>query len=690
MRKKLTDIINKKFNFLAFRIGFLVYFSGLFCCFFVLKIWLSYTELQLLMSNQKLLSQFILSGDQTNLDFLMSSLAKTQNWTEALVYDLNNVILSSYPETSKRGKNLAQQCEMTFAITRDLTVDGYICWNKSFARVEYLILIAIAFILTLVFIFQYIIQNKIKNIIENHSNRLSKLSEAILKEIEIDNTIKIETYEEENLFEGISNNLKNLKKLQETESLLKTQEAISLLARQVAHDIRSPLAALNTIATSIENLSNEKTQILKHSIQRVNDIANDLLNRSLNLKNAHELNKNCELETRLLFPIVDSIISEKRIQFNYKINIELVFFSSNEFSLFGKIHEIELKRIISNLINNSFEAIGTRKGVIKINLFSTGDSLQIDIEDDGPGIEESIINRLGHEEISFGKNTSESGSGLGIFHAKSALEKMNGKLSISSFAGFGTKISLLLPNCNKPKWFLDKLLVKNNSVVLICDDDYSIHTLWKDKFINFKNIRVSFFSSLAELSESVDFLKLQNQEFTLLIDFEFSNNKSSGIDFIILNKLEDSSILVTSHFEEPNIIKACNLRNIKIIPKYICSLIPLIILEETDVQSIYYDIILLDNEKLQEMVWSLAAKEKNKSFKYFSCSSELFYSLKLISFSSTFYIDSDLGENIRGEEVAAKIYDLGFKNIFLCTGSDPVLFKDLPFLKGVIDKNPVF
>ena len=58
---------------------------------------------------------------------------------------------------------------------------------------------------------------------------------------------------------------------------LEKASALGEMARQVAHDIRSPLSALNTVVGSLESLPEERRQLIRGAAQRINDIANSLL-----------------------------------------------------------------------------------------------------------------------------------------------------------------------------------------------------------------------------------------------------------------------------------------------------------------------------------------------------------------------------------------------------------------------------
>jgi HAMP domain-containing protein len=59
------------------------------------------------------------------------------------------------------------------------------------------------------------------------------------------------------------------------------QKSLADLAEHVAHDIRSPLAALNVASSLIKDLPQEQRQMIQASIERISQIADDLLEKSL-------------------------------------------------------------------------------------------------------------------------------------------------------------------------------------------------------------------------------------------------------------------------------------------------------------------------------------------------------------------------------------------------------------------------
>ncbi len=67
------------------------------------------------------------------------------------------------------------------------------------------------------------------------------------------------------------------------------------------------------------------------------------------------------------------------------------------------------------------------------------------VSDNGKGIPSHILARLGEHGISYGKKGTESGSGLGIYHAKKTVEEWGGKFEVRSREGIGTAIEIKLP-----------------------------------------------------------------------------------------------------------------------------------------------------------------------------------------------------------------------------------------------------
>jgi hypothetical protein len=86
----------------------------------------------------------------------------------------------------------------------------------------------------------------------------------------------------------------------------------------------------------------------------------------------------------------------------------------------------------------------------------------------------------------------------------------------------------------------------------------------------------------------------------------------------------------------------------------------------------------------------MVAEEKNKRFLYCSNADDFFKQFQSFDLSCPIYVDSNLGNGIKGEEISKKISELGFKNVNICTGYQAYEFPTMPWVKSIIGKDPVF
>jgi len=459
------------------------------------------------------------------------------------------------------------------------------------------------------------------------------------------------------------------------------------IASQVSHDIRSPLAALDMAIKDIGELPEETRLIIRHSVSRIRDIANNLLskNRNQNTTN-NEAPPEQKIETVLLSSLIESLVSEKRMQFRSKLGIQINFDLNEEsYGLFAKVEARELKRIISNLINNSVEAFED-DGEIKLTLKSLNDQIEIQVKDNGKGIPPEVLKKLGQKGESFGK---KEGNGLGLYHARTTLESWGGGLKFESMVGAGTSITVTLSKTTAPIWFVEKLQLGIGSRVVVIDDDSSIHQIWDRRFgsaqLVHSKIEIIHLSNptLAKewFAENKD-----TRETQYLVDFEFLGSKTNGLELIKDLQIEKQAYLVTSRYEEEDILKKCLQEKINLIPKNLAGFITIATQEPLRQTS-----ILLDDDELMRLCWKSSAKKKGILLETFTTAEELLTNIHLYHNESTFYIDAELGEGKKsGLEVAKELFEKGFSNIYIETGHEPERFKDAKWIKGVLGKSPVF
>lgn len=470
-------------------------------------------------------------------------------------------------------------------------------------------------------------------------------------------------------------------------------QIVSEMAAQVAHDIRSPLSALNMAAGIITEISEEKRLLIRSAIQRINDIANELLSRSRSLlKNSPTSDHPMNFLPTLLPVEIESLVSEKRIQFRHKQSVEILFEACQPIGVFVMVDLVNFKRVLSNVINNSVEAFGSDSGRISITLTLVDNFVTTVIKDNGPGISSDIMMNLGRKGFSSGKDGTTSGSGLGIYHAKKTIESFGGTLTIESEIGFGTSVSIKLPRTDAPSWFLERIRISNGTRVIVVDDDHAIHGLWQSRLSNFINsefqIEIFNFTSPDLFIDWFNSTSHSGINELFLVDFEFlRQSRFDGLTLIEDLQISKKSILVSSHYDEPNVLEKCAQLNLKQIPKSLAGFVPIEILARQAALN-KPDAVVIDDDPLQRQVWEFFAKTKGKKIFFFENSSDFLAQTETFDKSVSIYLDSNLGDNLKGEDVAYKLYCQGFRELFLATGHPPSDFAHLTYLKGVVGKDP--
>jgi PAS domain S-box-containing protein len=228
------------------------------------------------------------------------------------------------------------------------------------------------------------------------------------------------------------------------EVLRKTEKlaAAARLAATVAHEINNPLEAVGNliyIARGTPGLPAEIAQQLdlaEHELERVAHLTRQTLGfyRESNVPDQVEMPA-----------LVDSVLKIYSNKFKSKnITVE------REFGECPPVQGLsgELKQAISNLISNAADAV-SGNGTIRVKLECVerpdGQLVQIQVEDNGPGIRAEIRDRIFEP---FFTTKEDVGTGLGLWVTKEIIDRHGGSIEVHSRADegrSGAAFNVLIP-----------------------------------------------------------------------------------------------------------------------------------------------------------------------------------------------------------------------------------------------------
>lgn len=214
---------------------------------------------------------------------------------------------------------------------------------------------------------------------------------------------------------------------------LRTKVAVSEarrnVANRVAHDIRSPLSALNILVQRAKGLTQDQREMLIDVSQRITSIADDLLRRE-------KAEMPVDIRSHQLRAIFDELQKEKCLLYT---GSNLNFSFEADPSVYVMANGNELKRILSNLINNAVEAMN-EIGQITVSASVLQDWVVLSVCDDGPGISRENLTRIGKEKFT----TKPTGNGIGLMGTFAVIGSWGGRVQIESELDKGTKVHLHL------------------------------------------------------------------------------------------------------------------------------------------------------------------------------------------------------------------------------------------------------
>jgi signal transduction histidine kinase len=364
------------------------------------------------------------------------------------------------------------------------------------------------------------------------------------------------------LLEQIKKSNKSLREAISYAEQRRFQEELTRTALQVAHDIASPVAVLDIFHTTAGNLPEQDRILIRNVICRIRDISNTLLKKA---KHDFALSGSERITKHTLYSLLAQIAIEKQMQYGDKANIVFEF-DKKSYQIFSLIKSSEFSRLISNLINNSCDAIDSDNRIF-LSLSESQENALIQIKDYGKGIPSYILNQVGQLGYTFGKT---QGTGVGLNHAINTINDWAGCLEIESEEGNGTTIKIYLPKCKPPHWFISEIRVNENQLIVIIDDDESIHTIWERRFQRFQDeTKMNF--TLLHFNKPESLIEWHNKNSSdhrvlYLCDHEFTGSSIKGLDLIKKLHIAYSSILVTSTTDSTVFIQ-CESEQIKLLPK---------------------------------------------------------------------------------------------------------------------------
>ena len=463
---------------------------------------------------------------------------------------------------------------------------------------------------------------------------------------------------------------------------------------RLAHDIRSPLAALEVFLSAGRISPETHLQVLKPALSRLRGIAGLLTSERW----AHEVLAvpppdpttfllPCEAEPQpaLLSAIIEAVISALRLRPGFlsgqiDFDEEMV-----PYGLFVHVPQRPLRRALEDLaLSMLAEASGAGDRILRFSVGTAADVLTCRVELVG-----SVTGRL------FSGGIADPGKPSGLAKEIATLQgiliPVGGAVSRR---GSEIAIEITAPLTPPPSWFLPEIDLPLDRPVLVVDDDDWVHQMWERAFRavpEFSLPQIVHLHSLDQLESRLREDGPLAQVGLLLVDDGYVGSERSGLDLLErFREVVPRAVLVTGRWEEPQVRSRSLGLGLRLLPKNLIARIPIV--SGTGGRPITLrgrpDAVLVDDHIWIRKGWELSAARAGKRLLTCKSMQEFLAVQPHLDRSTVLFIDSDLCDEIPGEQFAWSMFDAGFTEIYLATGFDADRFTPMPWLRGIIGKDP--
>jgi len=231
----------------------------------------------------------------------------------------------------------------------------------------------------------------------------------------------------------------------EQELIFKSNELDTFVYR-ASHDLRGPVASLMGLFNVVQTEFKEDAHAMEYfehyhkSVMRLDKILHNLI----------DLTKIREKEMTPTEVDLNDIISDCLSTISNAKNFEKIHFKIKNKVEF-KIHTDAntLRTILFHLLENAvnFMQLDNPRSFVKLDIKHESNFLVMEVADNGQGIKKELQSEVFN--MFYRANEFSTGSGLGLYIVRYAVEKLNGSIQLKSKEMSGTKISVYIPYVNQ-------------------------------------------------------------------------------------------------------------------------------------------------------------------------------------------------------------------------------------------------
>jgi signal transduction histidine kinase len=270
-----------------------------------------------------------------------------------------------------------------------------------------------------------VIRAALNEVIDSHyldrPDELRKARTALGKILDLELAIMLHTYREDLLSQ---------------QARIERLSTFGQLVGSIGHELRNPLGVIESSLFILKGRVGSDPRAEKH-IQRISEqltVANDIVTKLLDMIRDRPLSRT---NVKLL-----EVVNAAASSVHWPSQVELI-----QAGLEGlpevQGDAVQLRQVFVNLLENAVQATGAQ-GEVRVQGALDGRSVEVTVEDTGPGVDVSIRNRLFEPLVT----TKPRGIGLGLALVKRIVERHGGFITYRPGDDGGAYFEIRLPIAN--------------------------------------------------------------------------------------------------------------------------------------------------------------------------------------------------------------------------------------------------
>jgi len=241
---------------------------------------------------------------------------------------------------------------------------------------------------------------------------------------------------------SIEKNRSDEELLEKNRALERANAELEKFVYSASHDLRAPLVSIKGVINLARlEVPDERCvqylDMIESSADKLNDFVSNIINYYQNNQNEDLLETiNCDMLADEIFERYRHYQGAERITFRKDISQVGVFRSDAN----------RIRMVLNNLVSNAIRFSDAKKheSFIDLSIAQNKEKAVFRISDNGIGIAPEVL--PGIFDMFFADGDKRLGTGIGLYIARQAAQKLGGNISVSSEQNKGTRFTFEIPN----------------------------------------------------------------------------------------------------------------------------------------------------------------------------------------------------------------------------------------------------